>query len=92
MFASFEAARHLTDEVARLGASRVMVIAAEAESGLPDQVVAGLPVAVRHTEVVMHVPADVADRARKAARATTRSTSSSASVADRPRAWPRRWR
>ncbi|MGZ4612242.1 MAG: maleylacetate reductase [Kineosporiaceae bacterium] len=67
VFASFEAARHLTDEVARLGASRVMVIAAEAESGLADQVVAGLPVAVRHSEVVMHVPTDVADRARKAA-------------------------
>ena len=67
VFASFEAARHLADEVARLDASRVMVIAAEAESRLADQVVAGLPVAVRHSEVVMHVPADVADRARKAA-------------------------
>jgi len=30
-------------------------------------VAAGLPVAVRHTEVVMHVPTDVADRARKVA-------------------------
>src|SRR3954469_5601338 len=67
VFASFEAAERVADEVSRLGASRVMVIAGEAEAALADTVAAGLPVAVRHAEVVMHVPADVADRARKVA-------------------------
>jgi maleylacetate reductase len=69
VFASFEAARHVADEVARLGGSRVMVVASEAETALADGLVGGLPVAVRHSEVVMHVPVDVADRARKAAEA-----------------------
>jgi len=66
-FASFEAAEHVADEVARLGATRPMVIAAEAESALADPLVAALSGTVRHTEVVMHVPSDVAERARKAA-------------------------
>src|SRR4051794_17760131 len=67
VFASFEAAERVADEVSRLGASRVMLIAGEAEAALADTVAAGLPVAVRHAEVVMHVPVDVADRARKVA-------------------------
>src|SRR3954469_23531385 len=67
VFASFEAAHRVAEEVSRLGASRPMVIAGQAEAALADQVVAALPVAVRHTEVVMHVPADVADRARRVA-------------------------
>ncbi|MFL6134866.1 MAG: maleylacetate reductase [Nocardioidaceae bacterium] len=67
VFASFEAAERVADEVSRLGASRVMLIAGEAEAALADTVAAGLPVAVRHAEVVMHVPADVANRARKVA-------------------------
>jgi maleylacetate reductase len=65
VFASFEAADRVAEEVARLGASRAMVIAGAAAPAEP--VVAALPVAVRHTEVVMHVPTDVADRARKVA-------------------------
>jgi alcohol dehydrogenase class IV len=67
VFASFEAAEHVAGEVDRLGASRPMVIAAQAGSVLADQLAAALPAAVRHTEVVMHVPGDVAERARKAA-------------------------
>src|SRR3954454_670040 len=67
VFASFEAAERVADEVSRLGASRVMLIAGEAEAALADTVAAGLPVAVRHAEVVMHVPADVANRASKVA-------------------------
>ncbi len=66
-FASFEAAEQVAGEVARLGASRPMVIAGQAGSALADQLAAALPAAVRHTEVVMHVPGDVAERARKAA-------------------------
>jgi alcohol dehydrogenase class IV len=44
-----------------------MVIASAARSGLADQVTEGLPVALRHDEVVMHVPVEVAERARAAA-------------------------
>lgn len=67
VFAPGDAASAVADEVARLGARRVMVIAAPAESSLADAVSAGIPAAVRHDEVVMHVPVEVAGRARKAA-------------------------
>jgi maleylacetate reductase len=66
-FGSGEAGPTLTGEVARLGVSRVMVIAAKAESYLAGQVTAGLPVALRYDDVVMHVPVDVAERGREAA-------------------------
>ena len=59
-------------EVERLGAERVMLIAAPAEAELADVVTAGLPVALRHDEVVMHVPLAVAERARSAAIARRR--------------------
>jgi len=39
-----------------------MAIASDAKRA--EQVLTGVPVAVRHTEVVMHVPVEVADRAR----------------------------
>ncbi len=66
-FASGEAVSALRAEVERLGATRVMVIAAEAEAELAQRVTAGLPVALRWSEVVMHVPVEVAERARAAA-------------------------
>jgi alcohol dehydrogenase class IV len=44
-----------------------MVIAAAADSVLAEPVLSALPVIVRYTEVVMHVPTDVAERARKTA-------------------------
>jgi maleylacetate reductase len=66
-FASGEAAAQLATEVGKLGTTRVMVIAAEAERSLAEQVCAGLPVAVWHHEVVMHVPVEVARRARAVA-------------------------
>jgi alcohol dehydrogenase class IV len=69
VFASFEAADRLVEEVARLGASRAMVIAGTGAAALADSVTAGVPVVVRHTEVAMHVPTDVADRAREVAEA-----------------------
>nr|WP_205615319.1 maleylacetate reductase [Streptomyces harenosi] len=69
VFASGEAPAAVAAEVAALGAERVMLIAAPGRAALADRVGAHLPVAVRHDEVVMHVPADVADRARRAARA-----------------------
>ncbi|SDL29692.1 maleylacetate reductase [Nonomuraea jiangxiensis] len=67
VFAPGDAPAAVAGEVARLGVRRVMVIAAPAESALADAVSAEVPVAVRHDEVVMHVPVEVAERARAAA-------------------------
>lgn len=66
-FASGAAAANLAASVADLGASRVMVIAAEEERELAERVAAGLAVAHWHHEVAMHVPAEVAARAREQA-------------------------
>lgn len=66
-FASGEAAQQLAEEVEQLGASRLMVIAAEQEKALAHDVAAELPVTVWHHEVAMHVPAAVAARARAVA-------------------------
>jgi alcohol dehydrogenase class IV len=63
VFASHEAAGRVADEVARLG-SRPMVIASGA---LAEPILAALPSAVEYRDVVMHVPVEVAERARKAA-------------------------
>ena len=67
VFAPGEASAKLADEIGRLGAGRVMVIAGRHGAGLAEQVTGGLPVALRHHEVVMHVPVEVAERAREAA-------------------------
>jgi alcohol dehydrogenase class IV len=53
------------EQVRRLGASRVMAIASV--RGRAEPVLAGVPVAIWHTDVVMHVPVDVAGRARAVA-------------------------
>ncbi|MGW7426320.1 maleylacetate reductase [Streptomyces sp. NPDC054813] len=66
-FASGAAEEGLAAEVAALGARRVMVIAGAAEREFADRVTAGLPVVHRHDDVVMHVPVEVAARARAAA-------------------------
>jgi maleylacetate reductase len=66
-FGSGEAAAHLEHEIAALGASRVMVIAAKEESNIADGITGNLRVVLRHDDVVMHVPVDVAARAREAA-------------------------
>jgi maleylacetate reductase len=66
-FGSGEAAANLSGEIARLGATRVMLIAAKAEMHLADTIAVDLPVALRHDDVVMHVPVEVAERAREAA-------------------------
>lgn len=68
-FASGEAAAMVVAETKRLGGSQVMVIAAEPEAELAEEVTAGVPVVLRHDEVVMHVPVEVAERARAAAAA-----------------------
>ncbi|GIH71980.1 maleylacetate reductase [Sphaerimonospora thailandensis] len=69
VFASGGATEGVATEVGRLAAARVMVIAAPAAAELADRVTRGIPVALRHDEVVMHVPLDVAERAREAAAA-----------------------
>jgi maleylacetate reductase len=67
-FVPGEAARALGDEVARLGASRVMVIAAPSKAPVAEELSADIPVVHRHHEVAMHVPLAVAQKAREAAR------------------------
>ena len=64
-FAPGGAAEAIVEEVRRLGAARVMAIASDATRAEP--VLAGVPVVVLHTDVVMHVPVEVAQRARAVA-------------------------
>lgn len=66
-FASGGAQDSLVAELDLLGSSRVMVIAAESERELADEITQGLPVVHVHDEVVMHVPVAVAERARASA-------------------------
>jgi alcohol dehydrogenase class IV len=66
-FGSGAAADNLSNEIAHLGATRVMLIAAKSEADLADAITKDLPVALRHDDVVMHVPVEVAERAREAA-------------------------
>jgi alcohol dehydrogenase class IV len=68
-FGSGQAAEYLKTEIGNLGASRVMVIASKRDTTLVDTIAEGLPVTLRHDEVVMHVPVEVAGRARDAAAA-----------------------
>lgn len=66
-FAANQAPAAVAAEVEQVGASRVMVIASDRERALADPIAAGLNVVLRHEEVVMHVPIEVAGRAREAA-------------------------
>jgi maleylacetate reductase len=67
LFGTERAAEHLHAEVLRLDASKVMVIASDFELAMAQDVAALVEVALWHTEVVQHVPVEVADRARDAA-------------------------
>jgi maleylacetate reductase len=67
LFGSGRAAEHLTAEVARLGAERVMVIASPSGRALAEKVASGTKVILWHTEIVMHVPAETAREARASA-------------------------
>ncbi|MGJ0119875.1 maleylacetate reductase [Williamsia sp. MIQD14] len=60
LFGHGRAGTHLADEVVRLGAARVMVIATRPHP----EVIGPIPVVVHHTDVAPHVPVDVADHAR----------------------------
>jgi maleylacetate reductase len=67
LFGTGAAAANLAAEVARLGAERVMVIASDFETPMARAVAAGIEVALWHHDVVMHVPIEVAEKARAAA-------------------------
>jgi len=67
LFGAGRAASHLAQEVQRLNAKKVMVIAGEFETDMAYQVASEIDVAVWHHEVVMHVPLEVAQRAREVA-------------------------
>jgi maleylacetate reductase len=66
-FGSGAAAANLSAEIENLGARNVMLIAAKPETHLAETIVTGIPVAIRHDDVVMHVPVEVAERAREVA-------------------------
>ena len=66
-FGTGDAAAALEREIARLHATRVMVIAAGSAQAPAARITAGVPVALRFFEVAMHVPASLATRARAAA-------------------------
>ncbi|MGF9660781.1 maleylacetate reductase [Arthrobacter crystallopoietes] len=67
LFGSGKSAEHLSAEVSRVGASRTMVIASEFERSMAETATAGISPALWWDEVVMHVPVEVAERARAAA-------------------------
>ncbi|UDY23402.1 maleylacetate reductase [Nocardioides sp. Kera G14] len=73
VFAAGEAAAGVVAEVRALGAGTAFLIASEREAELAEPVHAALNAAgvavTRHDEVVMHVPVEVAERARAAAAA-----------------------
>lgn len=66
-FGAGQAAENLAAEVERLNAAHVMVIAGERELEIAQQVTDQITVKVWHTEVVMHVPIDTAEKARQVA-------------------------
>ncbi|MGY0489985.1 maleylacetate reductase [Streptomyces sp. WG-D5] len=68
-FATGEARAVVRAEVERCGGSHVMVIASPRESERAAALTGDVPVAVRHDEVVMHVPVEAAERARAVAAA-----------------------
>jgi maleylacetate reductase len=67
VFAAGESPVAVAAEVRALGGARVMLIASERERALADPIAKEIPVVLRHDEVVMHVPVEVAERARRAA-------------------------
>jgi alcohol dehydrogenase class IV len=66
-FASSAAAENLRDALTELGAHRFMMIASRGQRAAAEVILADLPVAHWCEEVVMHVPVEVAQRARDAA-------------------------
>lgn len=67
LFGTGEGAANLATEVARLGAQRVMVFASNRETEMARTVAADIKVARWHHDVVMHVPIEMAEKARASA-------------------------
>lgn len=67
LFGSGKAAKNVTEEVARLGAKRVMLITTPFEAEIAKAVTAEISVALTYSDVVQHVPIEKADDARKVA-------------------------
>lgn len=68
LFGAGQAARHVAEEVHRLNAQRVMLIASASKRKLAQRVAAEIDVVVNYDNVVMHVPIEVAQDARQVAR------------------------
>lgn len=68
LFGSGKAAERLVAELDRLGATRPMIIAGEHEAELVRQVAERAQPALTWNDVVQHVPVELAERARDAAR------------------------
>ncbi|MGW0948051.1 maleylacetate reductase [Streptomyces sp. NPDC002623] len=67
VFAAGESPAAVAAEVQALGGSKVMLIASDRERELADPIAKEIPLVLRHDEVVMHVPVEVAGRALRAA-------------------------
>jgi maleylacetate reductase len=67
VFAAGESPAAVAAEVEALGGSKVMLIASDREKELADPIAKEIPVVLRHEEVVMHVPVEVAGRALRTA-------------------------
>jgi maleylacetate reductase len=67
VFAAGESPAAVAAEVEALGGSKVMLIASDRERELAEPIAKEIPVVLRHEEVVMHVPVEVAGRALRAA-------------------------
>jgi len=70
VFASGDSPAAVAREIEALGRSKVLLIASGREEAQAAPIMAQIPVVLRHDEVVMHVPAGVAARAREAAAAS----------------------
>lgn len=71
LFGAGQAADHVAAEMQRLGAERVMVIAAGAAAEIATQVTSKITPTLEYSDVVMHVPIEKAEKARAAASAAT---------------------
>lgn len=67
LFGAGQAPSHLAQELQRLNAKNIMVIAGEFEADMARQVASEVDVTVWHHDVRMHVPLEVAQRARQTA-------------------------
>lgn len=67
LFGSHQAAANLRQIVAEYGAQRVMLIASNSQREVARELTANIDIAVEHTDVVMHVPIETAQKAREAA-------------------------